>query len=449
MNLIDKLGIKSSRTKNISKHVLLSAIFKGSSILLSFLLVPLTINFLNPTNYGIWLVITSFISWFTFFDIGLGHGLRNKFATAKANGDFKLAKAYISSAYFSIAFISFSILLLFIIANLFIDWTIIFNTDKEMLQDLSSIMLLVFGNFCIQFILKLITTIYTADQRPSMQGLIGVSTQALSLLTIFLLSRYSSSSLLIFSVIFTSIPVLVLLAFNFYSFNNKYKDLKPSFKLFKLKYVKDIMGIGFNFFIIQIAAIILFSTDNIIITQLFSPEEVTPYNIAFKYFSIVTMGFSIIVTPYWSAITEAYTKKDFSWIKKSINTLLKLSIIFSLGAIVLIIFSNEFYFFWVGDLIQVPFTLSLFMGIYAIMRVFGLPFNHFINGTGKIKFQLYFAIFGAVMNIPLSIYFAKHLELGISGIMLATIACDFIGLIILPIQYNKIINNKAHGIWNR
>ena len=449
MNFIEILGIKSSRTKNITKHVLLSALFKGGSILLSFLLVPLTINFLNPTNYGIWLVITSFISWFTFFDIGLGHGLRNKFAEAKANGDFKLAKAYISSAYFSIALISISILLLFIVANLFIDWTIVFNTDQKMLQELSIVMLLVFGNFCIQFVLKLITTIYTADQRPSMQGLIGVSTQALSLLTIFLLTRYSSSSLLNFSVIFTSIPVLVLLAFNFYSFSNKYKDLKPSFKLFKLKYVQDIMGIGFNFFIIQIAAIILFCTDNIIITQLFGPKEVTPYNIAFKYFSIVTMGFSIIVTPYWSAITEAYTKKDFSWIKKSMNTLLKLSIIFSLGVIVLIIFSNEFYFFWVGDLIQVPFTLSLFMGIYAIMGVFGRPFNHFVNGTGKIKIQLYFAVFGAVMNIPLSIYFAKHLELGASGVIIATIACDFIGLIILPIQYNKIINNKAHGIWNK
>jgi O-antigen/teichoic acid export membrane protein len=213
--------------------------------------------------------------------------------------------------------------------------------------------------------------------------------------------------------------------------------------------VKDILGIGLNFFIIQIAAIILFSTDNIIITQLFGPKEVTPYNIAFKYFSIVTMGFSIIVIPYWSAITEAYTKKDFLWIKKSMNTLLKLSIIFSLGAIVLIIFSNEFYFFWVGDLIQVPFTLSLFMGIYVIIGAFGRPFNHFVNGTGKIKIQLCFAVFGAVMNIPLSIYFAKYLDFGSSGVILATIVCEFIGLVILPVQYNKIINNKAHGIWNK
>ena len=61
---------------------------------------------------------------------------------------------------------------------------------------------------------------------------------------------------------------------------------------------------------------VLFSTDNFIISKLFGPEEVVPYNIAFKYFSIITMVYSILLTPYWSSFTEAYTKNDFVWIKK-------------------------------------------------------------------------------------------------------------------------------------
>ena len=286
--VLTKLGIKSQRTKNISKHILLSVFYKGGSIIASFLLVPLTINFLDTTNYGIWLVISSFISWFTFFDIGLGHGLRNKFAEAKAKGDMLLAKAYISSAYYLISIISVSLFVLFFIVNFFINWTIVFNADPNLGADLSIIMLFVFGNFTMQFIVKLITTIYTADQRPSMQGLIGIATQVLSLLAIYILTQFFTSSLLVFAIIFSAIPVILLLGFNVYSFNNKYKDLKPSIKLFKRKYIKDILGLGLNFFIIQIAAVILFSTDNIIITQLFGPKEVTPYNIAYKYFSIIT-----------------------------------------------------------------------------------------------------------------------------------------------------------------
>ena len=129
-DILIKLGIKSNRTINITKHIGLSFLFKLSAILANFMLVPLTINYLGTTNYGIWLIITSFVGWFTFFDVGLGHGLRNKFAEAKAKGDMNLVKAYVSSAYFTLTLISIVLIFLFFITNFFIDWTQVFNTDK-------------------------------------------------------------------------------------------------------------------------------------------------------------------------------------------------------------------------------------------------------------------------------------------------------------------------------
>jgi O-antigen/teichoic acid export membrane protein len=88
-------------------------VYKGGSILASFLLVPLTINYLDTENYGIWLTLSSFIAWFSFFDIGLGNGLRNKFAEAKAKGDMTLARGYVSSAYFTIGVVSIGLIVIF------------------------------------------------------------------------------------------------------------------------------------------------------------------------------------------------------------------------------------------------------------------------------------------------------------------------------------------------
>ena len=150
MNLQDfllKLGIHSDRTKNITKHVLLSFMYKGGSILSSFLLVPLTINYLDTENYGIWITLSSFIAWFSFFDIGLGHGLRNKFAEAKAKGDLTLAKAYVSSAYFTIGAVSLLLILLFYGFNFFINWSVVFNTDKIIQKELIVLMPIVFFFF--------------------------------------------------------------------------------------------------------------------------------------------------------------------------------------------------------------------------------------------------------------------------------------------------------------
>lgn len=445
----NKVGIKSDRTKNITKHVLLSFIYKGGSILANFLLVPLTINYLDTENYGIWLTLSSFIGWFSFFDIGLGNGLRNKFAEAKAKGDMTLAKGYVSAAYYTIGSVSLGLIIVFIGLNFFIDWTKVFNTSPTMQRDLNLLMPIVFGFFCLQLVVKLITTIYTADQHHSMQGKINFYTQAGSLLLIWLMTKTTESSLLIFGTIFSIFPVLILVGLNIFAFNKRYQNFKPSLTLWRKEYLNKIFGLGFKFFIIQLAGIILFSTDNLIITQLYTPKEVVPFNIAFKYFSISNMVLAIVLTPYWSSITEAYTKNDFNWIKQSMKNLNKLSIASIVAIFCMVFISPYFYYYWVGNTIVVPFSLTLLMAIFFVLTIFYSPFTYFINGTGKVKLQLISILSTAIVNIPLSVYFAKNLNLGVSGVILATIVCLLPHAILCPIQYFKIINHKANGIWNQ
>ena len=63
------------------------------------LMIPLALNYLNPTKYGVWLILSSLIAWVNFFDIGLGNGLRNKLAEALASQEFVRARTYVSTTY--------------------------------------------------------------------------------------------------------------------------------------------------------------------------------------------------------------------------------------------------------------------------------------------------------------------------------------------------------------
>ncbi|WP_165750054.1 lipopolysaccharide biosynthesis protein [Cellulophaga sp. Z1A5H] len=444
-----KLGINSSRTQNIAKHIGWSTLFKGGSILANFLLVPITIDYLDQENYGVWLTLSSFISWFSFFDIGLGNGLRNKFAEAKAIGDMKLAKAYVSSAYYTITFISLILVVLFLIANTYIDWTNVFNTDVSLQKDLSILMPVIVGFFGLQLVSKLITTIYTADQNHSLQGKIDFFTKLLSLIVVWFLTKTNDSSLLIFGIVFSVLPVIILIGLNFFAFSTKYKDYKPSIKLWKKEHIKDIMSVGISFFIIQIAAIVLFSTDNFIIIKLFGPTEVVPYNLAYKYYSILVMGYSIIIAPYWSSFTEAYTKGDLDWIKKSVKNIQKIWLLIPLGLIIMLILSKWFFKIWVGEEIKISLELSLAMILFVILMTYNMIFVNFINGTGKVKLQLITALISMTINIPLSILFVKVFHWGLSGVVLATCVSLGYSVILRPIQYKKIINKTATGIWNK
>jgi len=90
MNTLDLISKGHERSIKAKRNILISLIIKGLSISINLILVPLTITYINPSRYGIWLTLSSLVALFSFFDIGLSNGLRNKLAEAKAKGDIQL-----------------------------------------------------------------------------------------------------------------------------------------------------------------------------------------------------------------------------------------------------------------------------------------------------------------------------------------------------------------------
>ncbi len=435
------------RSLKAKKNIAASFLLNGLNVAVSFALVPMTLNYLDVTRYGLWLIISSIMMWIGFFDIGLGNGLRNKFAEAIAKGETELAKTYVSTTYVLLALIMGGLCCLFLTINPFLNWAKILNADLGLKTELSSLALIVFCFFALRFVLQLIGTILTADQRPAINNSLVPIANALALIIIFILSKTTEGSLLLFGITLSSTPVVVLIIASWIFYKNDYKQYLPSFKYVAFKYFKPLANLGVKFFILQLACLVIFSTDNIIIAQILGPAEVTPYNIAFKYFGLLIMAFTIIITPFWSAYTEAITKNDIKWIKTSIKKLIKIWLFIIAGAIMLFAISKNFYLMWVGDKVHIPVLLSAFMGLYVIINTWNNIFVYFINGVGKIKLQMYYGIVAMIINIPISIFFAKNLNMGSAGVILGTCFSLLGGFALGPIQYYKIINGKAQGIW--
>jgi Na+-driven multidrug efflux pump len=120
------------------------------------------------------------------------------------------------------------------------------------------------------------------------------------------------------------------------------------------------------------------------------------------------------------------------------------------GLIILILaFSPYIYHLWLGDTVKVPFTLSLVITVYFILTTWNSIYVLFINGVGKIRLQLFAAIVESIIFIPLALLFSKTFNLGIAGIVMASCLPLFVGAFWTRMQFMKIINNRATGIWNR
>lgn len=437
--------ITTQRSSRAVKNVFASMFFRGGSILISLLLVPLTLSYLNQYEYGIWLTLSSVLTWVYVLDIGLGNGLRNKLSEALALDDKALAKTYVSTTFFALLFIIIGIYLLFAILQHWLDWSAILNVDPSKVGDLNSIVNIVFAFFCCNFVFKIVGNIYMAYQLSAINDLFTLLGNLLSIVLIYLCTIWTSGSLAKVAYIFSGAPVVVLLIAFPVTFL-RYKEIAPSFSFVRLKYLKELMSLGGQFFIIQIACIILFMTSNLIISRLFGPEEVTPYNIAFKYFSLVTIGFTIIVTPIWSAITEAYTLGDMAWIRNITKKLLWIWLA-SVGiTLIMLLCASPIYTWWVGEEIEIPFTLSLICGIYVCISNWNNVFSYIINGIGKIRLQLYSSVIASLLFIPLALILGR--TWGIPGVVGAMCVCLLFSTVLLPVQFVYIIKNIHSKIFN-
>ncbi|MBP8777352.1 MAG: oligosaccharide flippase family protein [Bacteroidaceae bacterium] len=437
----------NERTVKAKKNILFSMGIKGLSILTTFVLVPLTLGYLNETQYGIWLTMSSFLIWINFFDVGLGNGLRNRLTEALAKKDYELGRIYVSTTVFLLTVVVCAFYLILLAASPWINWYSILNATHAQVEGLGALILIVFSLFGANFVFKFINMVFVAQQMPVFNNLFLLASDLLSLCVIYGLTIYTKGDLTKVALVYSAAPIVVYLLAYPYAFCYKYKELAPRLSAIQLSYTKDLMGLGLQFFVIQIACMITFSTTNILITQLLGPEQVTPYNIAYKLFNGVAMIFFIILTPMWSAVTDAYTKGDLGWIKNAIRHMIKLWGVTSMLMGIVLMASPFIYSFWIQDKTHITFSVSLMTGIYMCMLNWNNLFSYVINGVGKIRLQLYLSVITSLLFIPIALYLGKHY--GIEGILGAMCLSLAPMCVLLPVQYHKIINKKNKGVWNQ
>ncbi len=438
---------ESQASFNIKRNVLLSFLYKGVSIVTSFALIPLTIHYINKTQYGIWVGLSSAILWLNFFDIGLGNGLKNKLTEANALGNITKARTYVSTAYILLGIIAVLLFSLFLFFNQFLSWTKILNATDYRGDDLNMVALVVVGFFCLQFVIQLVNIVLIATHSAAKVSLINALGQIATITVIYILTRLTTGSMYKLVFALAGIPLLVQLLASIWYFNSKYKQYAPGFKYVNFSYTRELLNTGGVFFMIQIGALLLMQTDNIIVTQLFGPGQLTTYNIAFKAFSVIVMVFSIIMMPFWSAYSDAYTRGDLDWIKNAMAKMYKVLFVVTVCAFALLLVSPLVYKYWIGKNTSVPFLLSFSMALYAIGYCAVMANCYLLNGTGKLRLQLYLYIMTTLVNIPLAIFLARFW--GLAGVMFSNVLIYLFMGVVFHIQARKIINKTATGIWNK
>jgi O-antigen/teichoic acid export membrane protein len=452
-NIIFSRKEKGSEERNLTHIVLrssaISLAVRVITVILGLVTMPIVYNSLDKYQYGIFVTLTSIIGWIDMFDFGIANGLRNKLTEARTDNDVSRGRMYISSAYCMLFGIAGIVFIAYCIAKPFLNWQVLLNAASVERKTLDSMAFWVLTFFLIRFGASVINNVYDAFQKAYVGSLIAMIGKVVYLIAIIGYVKLGDLDLFRVAVLQSGLSALmpVLAAIYFFCFENPV--YRPSIKLINLGQAKDILSLGWKFFVIQLALLVIHSGNNLLISHFVDPSSVAGYSLSYQLFSYMLLAYSIVLGPLWPAYTEAWKRGDEAWIIKTINRMKSLYSFFAIASVVVVFISPWFFRIWIGEKADVPILMTTAVAVMFLLDMWIRIFDFFINGIGKIQVQMIVNVAMAFINVPMAYLLAVVCDFGALGVVLASILSYGVMAVISPLQASMLLNHTAKGVWNK
>lgn len=409
---------------------------RAITIAFGFLLVPLTYNYLGNYGYGIWATIFSFANWINLMDVGISNGLRNDLTKAIGNNEELLSRRLISTGYIAMGFITALLILTMIIIHLVFNIGVVLDSESSL--NLSSILTVSVILMISNLYVKLIHSVFYAIHKPVWIYIINLVSNVLIFLAIlsYRPNQDVIGSLTLISLVYLGTPLIIYLVTSLFFLSKL--NLLPKRKYYRHQHLKGLVSLSSKFFIIQMAVVIVNTSDTFIINTLFSPTATANFSILNKYSSIIIIGTTTFFTPLWALYTKAQEEKKYYWIRNIIKKQRLATLLIMVICVTLLLLSKYVFKYWIGESFEFAYT--------TLVIIFGIALIHYwcnihaiyLNGIGDLKLQTKTAVISIILNVPLSIFLGKYY--GVNGVLLATIISISVFGIFGTIEVNKRLN---------
>src|ERR1035438_413993 len=183
-------GLERYRRAGITAST--SFLAKALTILIGFVSVPLTVHYLGTERYGVWLTISSLLTWMALTDFGIaGNALINVIAEADGRDDRQAAREYAASAFWALVTVSAAIGMLLAFTFRWIPWRAIFRVSLDVpTRELHLACALTLLVFALSMPLNMLNSIYSAYQDGFVSNMWSMASNVLALAGLVVVSQF-------------------------------------------------------------------------------------------------------------------------------------------------------------------------------------------------------------------------------------------------------------------
>lgn len=419
------------RYRRASITASLSLIQRGLTVVIGLVSVPLTVHYLGPERYGVWLTISSLLIWMAMTDFGLaGAALINVISQADGNNDRRAAQEYTASAFWALTAIAVIFAIAAIAGFRFIPWAAVFRVSTVSPHELNLTCALTILFFILSLPLSIQSSIYSAYQDGFLSNIFGILMNISSLTALVVVTRFHGG-LPELVLALSAARALVTFANLYYMFLRRYPWLMPVPSAVRWHCVRRLFKLGSKYLVVQLGALGMYQSQPMLITQLLGPSKVIIYVIAQK---IITLPMDVVymsTVPFIPAFGEARARDEWAWIKRAYRNLTLVSVAAGLPIILAIaLAAKPLIRIWAGPEAVPDTSLIFWLSVYNLVGVILMATGQLLVGLERVNPLALSVVLCAVGSIGLGVVFCN--VTGLSGIAMAVATSEL--LIFLPIQ---------------
>ncbi len=416
----------TKRKASLFTSILAKVVLSGTGLIL----IPIYAKYLTKQEYGYWLMILSIVNYLALANFGIAQTVANYVAGnwAKENSENRIS-SYVSTAWYLY-------LTIIIILCVFLTFGMLFKFGFDWPKDYTVFWITACGAL-MAMPWQLFAVSLRSIEKIYEEQLFIISATIIRAVAIFSL-LVSGHKLLLLALVNTFSLLLPRLLAKLYL-----KKVWPSFMVsssfFDKRLVKHLMKPSISFLTIQVAALLVFSTDNIVIGFILGSESVPEYAVLGQLLIIAISLLTMLSGIYYPAISRHYKQGNISGLHSFFQSvgLIQLYI----GSVMLVGFwllGEEIIGSWVGDEFYPGDIVFVLMLCLLSIQIIITPADAVIMATSSHERFSYVALAEGLINIILSLWWVSIF--GIAGVVLATILGRIISGVYMYATISSILN---------
>lgn len=417
------------RKKRLAKNTIASLGYQISAIICGFILPRLIMTYYGSEVNGIVNSITQFLQVITFLELGVGAVVQSSLYKPLANKDSKsISEIIISAEKF---FKRIAVILLVYVFFLLVAYPYITNSSFDHIYTATLIAAMSISSFAQYYFGVVDRLLLTADQR----GYIQYNAQTITILlntvacAIIINAGASIQTVkLVTSIIYLARPLFLRI------YVNKQYDINRSI-IYKEEPIKQ----KWNGIAQHVAAVVLDSTDSIVLTVFSTLTNVSIYSVYFMVVFGIKQLFISLTSGVQSLIGELWAKQEidnlvdfFGWVEWVIHT--GVVFVFACTGFLIVPFVSV-YTAGVSDADYIQPLFAALITCANAMHCLRLPYNIMILAGGHYKQTQHNYIIAAIMNLFISI--ATVQLWGLIGVAIGTLCAMLYQTIWMAIYNSK------------